>query len=83
MYKLIAEFNTHLYGIEPHEEVVARFTTREAAKEYIKAARLKNGAPRLGESPFRSASLLKDADNAWIEVEEVNLDIPVDPVLND
>lgn len=78
MYKLIAEFGTHRFGIEPSKVVVARFTTREAAEEYMKAARLKNGAPRFGDSPYRAASLLNGADDAWIEEEE-DVEVPVDP----
>lgn len=80
MYKLIAKFGTHRFGVEPRDEVVARFTTREAAAEYVKAAQLKNGAPRFGASPYRAASLLKGADHAWIEEEE-DVEVPVDPEL--
>ena len=80
MFRLIAEFDSHRFGMEPREEIVARFTTREAAENYVRAARLKNGAPRFGDSPFRSASLLKGANIAWIEEEE-DTAVPVDPEL--
>lgn len=73
MYKLIGDFST-LFGVE-YQVIVARFSSLKAAEEYLSAASLENG--------FRKDSLLKDADHAWIEVEEVNLDIPVNPVLND
>ena len=79
MYQLIAEYGRAQFGVELREAVVARFSTREAALEYIKAARLKNGAPRIGESPFRKGSLLDGASVAWAMPEE-HTEVPVDPV---
>jgi len=81
MYQLIAEFGRARFGVEPYEKVVARFSTGKSAEEYIKAARLKNGASRIGDSPFRKGSLLDGASVAWVMPEE-HTEVPVDPVFN-
>ena len=82
MYKLIAEYGKWEWHTISRQKIIARFSTSEAAEEYIREARLKNGAPRFGESPFRCASLLIGADDAWVELEEEEPEVPVDPVFN-
>jgi len=80
IYRLIAEYEKWEWHTVSREKTIARFSTRGAAEEYIKAARLKNGPPRFGDSPFRCASLLKGADDAWVEAEEEEPEVPMDPV---
>lgn len=63
----------------PTEEIVAKFTTKKLAEDYVKKNTLKN--PRRGwccEYPFRVKSLLCNYNSCYIE-EETEKFIPLDP----
>ena len=83
MYLLIAEHAPMRFGDPYEEEVVARFTTFEAADQYLKASKLKSGPPLGSNTPFRQSSLLCGATGAYVQAEEPELVVPVDPKLGE
>lgn len=83
MYLLIAEQQPLTFGDIYSEEVVAKFSNKRLAEQYLKESWLKNGAPSQGESPFRQSSLLYGATSAYIQEEEPETVVPVDPKLGE
>lgn len=69
------------FDLHEETEIVALFSTEEAAREYIKKATLKNPQRRCGFTPakvFRKASLLSGYDYAEVEAWG-EPDYPLDP----
>lgn len=83
MYLLIAEHASLRFGDPYSEEVVAKFSDKKGAEKYLKESWLKSGAPSEGESPFRQSSLLYGATGAYVQEEEPELVVPVDPKLGE
>ena len=86
MYRLIGErveIDSSYGDMISHDvrEVVALFTTREKAKAYVEAARLKSPKRTWGGMlPFRQSSFLSRFQ--YVEIEEVGAEeYPIDPVL--
>lgn len=83
MYLLIAEYAPMTFGVLHREEVVAKFSNKKSAEKYLKESWLKNGAPSQYGSPFRQSSLLYGATGAYIQEEEPETVVPVDPKLGE
>ena len=69
------------FDLHEETEIVALFSTEEAARRYIKKATLKNPQRRRGFEPakvFRKASLLSGYDYAEVETWG-EPDYPLDP----
>ena len=74
-------FDGEAFEVHEETEIVALFSTEEAARKYIKKATLKNPQRRCGFTPakvFRKASLLSGYDYAEVEPWG-EPDYPLDP----
>lgn len=89
MYELVAVYNDigqdkigGPFVDHYREEVVALFTSKELADNYIKLSRLKNPIRRTFASTrvFRRNSLLRNAESAFIQPKEDPL-LVIDPTL--
>lgn len=67
---------------DEHEEIVALFSSEQAAKEYERAARLKHRQRRsfASDKVYRSNSLLCDCESAHIEPYDPP-EYPMDPTI--